>query len=247
MDERIIGIMGAMPEEIESIIEILEDKELVIIGKRSYYTGKINGVRVVAVFSRWGKVAAATTVSALILEFRITELIFTGVAGAVDPRLQIGDIVLAQRLIQHDMDARPLMAQFEIPLLGMTFFVTHEIRTMTAGNTIAGQLESLARQIENNPFNIKQPRLFVGDIASGDRFFADSRAKALLLEQLPSILCVEMEGAAVAQVCYEYDIPYTVIRTISDVADEQSPIDFPAFISQVSSRYSHAIIENLVR
>src|ERR1700761_8445415 len=125
MKERIIGIMGAMPEEIESVGHLLEGKRAVTMGRRTYTEGTLNGVRVVLVFSRWGKVAAATTVSTLILEFKITELIFTGVAGAIDPRLKIGDIVLGQRLIQHDMDARPFMAQFEIPLLGKTFLDGH--------------------------------------------------------------------------------------------------------------------------
>ncbi len=91
------------------------------MGMRTYTIGELAGVTTVVVFSRWGKVAAAITVSTLILEFKVTELLFTGVAGAIDHRLQIGDIVLGKRLIQHDMDARPLMAQFEIPLLGKTF------------------------------------------------------------------------------------------------------------------------------
>jgi len=246
MKEKVIGIMGAMPEEINSIMELLEEKHLVTIGKRAYTSGKINGIKVVVVFSRWGKVAAATTVSTLILEFKITELIFTGVAGAINHQLRIGDIVIARRLIQHDMDARPLMAQYEIPLLNITFFDVQEVPLAAAGDAISGMLEVLGGLIEGNAFHITQPRLFVGDIASGDRFFADSQAKASLQKQLPSILCVEMEGAAVAQVCHEYDIPYIVIRTISDVADEQSPIDFASFIRQISNRYSMEIIRRLI-
>ena len=114
--------MGAMPEEIDSIIQLLSEESRVTIGMRTYSIGKLNGITAVVVFSRWGKVAASITVSTLILEFKVTELIFTGVAGAIDPQLRIGDIVLGRRLIQHDMDARPLMEQFEIPLLGKTFF-----------------------------------------------------------------------------------------------------------------------------
>jgi adenosylhomocysteine nucleosidase len=94
-------------------------------------------------------------------------------------------------------------------------------------------------------FNISQPRLFVGEIASGDQFFSSNEQKHNLNAQLPEVLCVEMEGAAVAQVCYEYEIPFSIIRTISDVADDNSHIDFPAFIQKISSKYAAEIIKNI--
>jgi adenosylhomocysteine nucleosidase len=250
MKERIIGIMGAMPEEIDSIRQLLSEESRVTIGMRTYSVGKLNGITAVVVFSRWGKVAASITVSTLILEFKVTELIFTGVAGAIDPDLRIGDIVLGARLIQHDMDARPLMQQFEIPLLGKTFFESAADRIDVAAKAIAELLEKNHLQAaigsgELNKFGIGVPRLFIGDIASGDKFFSNTRDKDDLLAKIPSVLCVEMEGAAVAQVCYEYDIPFTVIRTISDVADEKSHIDFPSFIKEISSNYSLVIIRNI--
>lgn len=244
--------MGAMPEEIDSITPLLSEKRVLSLGMRTYSIGKIDGIRTVVVFSRWGKVAAASTVSTLILEFKVTELIFTGVAGAIDARLRIGDIVLGQRLVQHDMDARPIMPQFEIPLLGVTFFECPVHPLNTAANAISYLLENehLHAAIDAddlNKFEIKTPRLFIGDIASGDQFFSDSKDKDELLAKLPSVLCVEMEGAAVAQVCYEYDIPFTIIRTISDTADEQSPVDFPSFIKKISSKYSSEVIKNIYR
>ncbi len=242
--------MGAMPEEIDGIRSLLKEETRVTIGMRTYSVGKLNGITAVVVFSRWGKVAASITVSTLILEFKITELIFTGVAGAIDPQLRIGDIVLGRRLIQHDMDARPLMEQFEIPLLGKTFFECAADRIDIAEKAILDLLEKnhLHAAIgsgELNKFGIGVPRLFVGDIASGDKFFSNTRDKDDLLAKIPSVLCVEMEGAAVAQVCYEYDIPYTVIRTISDAADENSHIDFPSFIKEISSKYSLEIVKNI--
>ena len=252
MSDRIIGIMGAMPEEIDSITHLLSEKRVVSMGMRTYTCGKLAGVSAVVVFSRWGKVAAATTVSNLILEFKITELIFTGVAGAIAPRMNIGDIVLGKRLIQHDVDARPLMEQFEVPLLGKTFFECADDRLAVAAVAIAdvlenGHLHSAIGKDELDRFGITAPKLVVGDIASGDQFFSSSRDKDDLLGLLPSVLCVEMEGAAVAQVCYEYAIPYTVIRTISDAADEKSPIDFPSFIKSISSKYSLEIIKNIYK
>jgi adenosylhomocysteine nucleosidase len=87
----------------------------------------------------------------------------------------------------------------------------------------------------------------VGDIASGDQFFSSNEQKHALNTQLPDVLCVEMEGAAVAQVCYEYEIPFSIIRTISDVADDQSHIDFPSFINKISSKYAAEIIKNIFK
>ncbi len=249
MTERIIGIMGAMPEEITGVVDLLGDKEEFHRGRRSYFTGRINGIKTVVVFSRWGKVAAATTITHLILEFNITEVIFTGVAGSVNPSVHIGDIVVANRLIQHDMDARPLMRQFEIPLLGKTFIESDPQQVAAASVAVnrlieAENLHLLFSEEGLNRFGISRPQLFVGDIASGDKFFSGEEEKQHLLQKLPSVLCVEMEGAAVAQVCLEYEIPFAIIRTISDSADEQAPIDFPAFIKEISSKYSVAILQN---
>jgi adenosylhomocysteine nucleosidase len=250
MKEKIVGIMGAMPEEIEGVISLLSDRQELSMGMRTYYSGKINGIKTVVVFSRWGKVAAAATVSNLVLGFGISELIFTGVAGAISNKLRIGDIVIARRLIQHDMDARPIMKRYEVPLLGQTFIESSPDQLSIAAKAVSTLLESrhLHETIAGEAlqqFGITDPQLLVGDIASGDQFFSSHRQKTDLQVQLPSILCVEMEGAAVAQVCYEYGIPFTIIRTISDAADEQSHIDFPAFLSQVSSKYSVAIIKNI--
>ena len=242
--------MGAMPEEINGVVELLSNVQEFHRGQRIYYFGTLNGIKAVVVFSRWGKVAAATTLTNLLLEFNITELIFTGVAGAVNHELKIGDIVLAKRLIQHDMDARPLMPQFEIPLLNKTWFESADDQITQATRAVikltkTKQLHNVLSDEELAAFSISFPQLIVGDIASGDKFFSGSADKDALLQLLPSVLCVEMEGAAVAQVCFEYDVPFTIIRTISDVADEQSHIDFPLFIQKISSRYSVEIVKNI--
>ena len=250
MQKRIIGIMGAMPQEIEGVVDLLTNCKSQSLGKRTYFSGKINGIDAVVVFSRWGKVAAATTAATLIHEFKITELLFTGVAGAISPDLKIGDIVLGKRLVQHDMDARPLMQQFEIPLLGKIYFETDVAHLATATTAIHHvfenkSLHAVISDADLQEFNILQPKLVVGDIASGDQFFSSNEQKHRLTSQLPEVLCVEMEGAAVAQVCYEYEIPFSIIRTISDVADDNSHIDFPSFIKKISSKYAAAIIKNL--
>ena len=252
MQEKIIGIMGAMPEEIDSVVQLLEGVEQSTAARRVYFTGHINGIKTVVVISGWGKVAAAATVSTLIHKFGITELIFTGVAGALSEDLQIGDIVIGNRLLQHDMDARPFIPRYEIPLLKKTFFECFPSQLSIATAAVQNLLEnnnlhSLIAEETLLEFNIISPKLYIGDIASGDQFFSDVKRKQQLLQDLPGILCVEMEGAAVAQVCYENQIPFTIIRTISDAADEKSHIDFAAFISKIAGNYSVGLIKNIFK
>ena len=251
MGERIIGFMGAMPEEVDGIIALLDNPHHATIGRRTYTSGLLNGYKTVVVFSRWGKVAASATVSTLIHVYHITELIFTGVAGAINPNLKIGDIVIAKRLIQHDMDASPLMPRFEIPLLGVTWFEGGKHRIDNASEAINKFLDkssfnSCWDEETLAEFGINQPTLHIGDVASGDQFFAAENQKNILLELLPDILCVEMEGAAVAQVCFEHDIPFTIIRIISDTAGDDSHIDFVKFIENISAKYSAGIISLLI-
>lgn len=247
-----IGILGAMPEEIKGIVSLLNDKIEIVKGMRTYYLGTINNVEVVVVFSRWGKVASATTVAHLIVEFGITELLFTGVAGAINPDLNIGDIVIASSLVQHDLDARPIMSRFEIPLLGQTTLFSPKLMLEKAvesvGELVSGEcLIHLLTQKQREMFSLPNQKVVVGQIASGDRFFASNVDKENLLEILPEVLCVEMEGAAVAQVCFEYGIPYVVIRTISDKANDNSVIDFNEFVSQVASRFGVEIIKKMLK
>jgi adenosylhomocysteine nucleosidase len=251
MKNRVIGIMGAMPEEIDGVVALLSNCVAISMGKRTYFSGQINGIETVVVFSRWGKVAAATTATTLIHEFKITELLFTGVAGAISSDLKIGDIVLGKKLIQHDMDARPLMQQYEIPLLSKTYFESDSNHLNLASKAINEvfenkSLHSVIGEQDLMEFHISQPKLFIGDIASGDQFFSSNEQKHNLNLHLPNnVLCVEMEGAAVAQVCYEYEIPFSIIRTISDVADDTAHIDFPSFIKKISSKYAAEIIKNI--
>ena len=247
-----IGILGAMPEEINGIVSLLKDKTEVVKGMRTYYLGTINNIEVVVVFSRWGKVASATTVTHLIVEFGITELFFTGVAGAINPDLNIGDIVIASSLIQHDLDARPIMKRFEIPLLGKTILCPPKEMLDKAVVSIDKLVrdESLIHLVspkQREMFSLSNLKMVVGQIASGDHFFASSEDKENILAILPDVLCVEMEGAAVAQVCFEYNIPYVVIRTISDEANDNSVVDFKEFVSQVASRFGVEIIKKMLK
>ncbi|MEM6801894.1 MAG: 5'-methylthioadenosine/adenosylhomocysteine nucleosidase [Bacteroidota bacterium] len=243
---RKIGLIGAMPQELQAVVDLIEEVKEIEMGSRIYYEGKIKDQEVVAVFSRSGKVAAAISVCNLILHFEVDEVIFIGVAGGVKRDLKVGDVVIADRLIQHDVDARPVMPQYEIPFLGVTYFQSDKGRSERAFSAARNFLEEGLPADLKDRFNIHSPRVIYGDIASGDQFFAAEADVLALGEALPSVACVEMEGAAVAQACYEYDIPFTVIRTISDGADEDAGVNFQDFADNVANLYGAAIIEAML-
>ena len=243
----LLGIMGAMPEEMDKIIAAISNKQIVERGSRIYYRGELYGQDVVAVFSRWGKVAAATTATHLILEFNVDRIVFTGVAGGISPELNVGDVVIGQRLYQHDMDARPLMRRFEIPLTGKTSYETPQqnvdIMAQAVHNFLINNKEFRKILIENN---INNPKMLIGDIASGDLFISSKEMKNALIKNLPSVVCAEMEGAAVAQVCDDFGVPLVVVRVISDSADEQAHITAIGFVNQHASDYSLSILKEYI-
>jgi len=243
----LLGIMGAMPEEMDKIIAAINNKEIVERGSRIYYRGELYGQDVVAVFSRWGKVAAATTATNMILDFNVDRIIFTGVAGAVSPELNVGDIVIGQRLYQHDMDARPLMRRFEIPLTGKTSYETPQQNVDTMAQAVHNFLKNdkeFRKLLANQ--HISSPKMLTGDIASGDLFISSTAMKHALIKNLPSVVCAEMEGAAVAQVCDDYGIPLIVVRVISDTADEEAHITAIGFVNQHAGDYSLSILKEYI-
>jgi adenosylhomocysteine nucleosidase len=249
-----IGIMSAMREELGTLLDEVEETDpgVTIFGGREFHHGLLYGQEVVLTFSRWGKVASASVATTLLQHFGVEEIIFTGVAGAVDPTLQVGDVVVASGLIQHDMDASALpgIQRFEIPLLGVTRFVTHRERRAQGLEGIAAFLrKGGSHGIEESPFakmGERHPEVLEGLVVSGDQFIADRMAREEIVKWLPDTLCVEMEGAAVAQVCYEHERPCTVVRTISDTADALSPLDFPLFVESLAGFYSKGIIRALL-
>lgn len=169
------GIMSAMQEENHLLLAELDINRRISCAQRGYITGSLWNQDAVVVFSRWGKVAAAMTATHLIVDFKVDAIIFTGVAGSCSQNVHIGDIVIANSLIQHDMDARPLFPQHEIPLLGQKEFIMHEHYTHHAyqnASTFLQQTFSSLPEQERRFFNITSPQVHQGLIASGDKFFA---------------------------------------------------------------------------
>jgi len=240
------GIISAMSEEIDLLIEQMEVLKEISAGGRTYFSGVFQNTEIVAVFSRMGKVASAITATDLLNKFDLDAIIFVGVAGAVDDFLNIGDIVVGDKLYQHDMNAFPIFKEFEIPLTGQTTFSTnHTIRKrlQKASERLADNFNEIISDKTIQDFSLTNPKVVKGTIASGDQFINSAAKRDALKSKIPDLLCVEMEGAAVAQVCYEYEIPFGILRVISDSANEDAHIDFQKFVSKVASRYSLSILE----
>ncbi len=242
-----IGIISAMYEEMQTLLKNLKQPVTITKGMRTYHQGRLFNTDVVLVFSRWGKVASATTATQLINDYtEIGEIIFTGVAGAISKDLNIGDIVIGKHLYQHDVDASPLYKKFEIPLLNKIFFETsaiHRGHLYEASEKFLDSYTDFIAPEKAYSFGIIQAKVILGDIASGDQFINDALSVDKLSHELSSVYCVEMEGAAVAQVCYEYNIPFSIIRIISDKANDNAHIDFPKFAKEIASHYALGILE----
>ena len=244
-----LAILSALAEEQQGLRERLEHPERVERAGRVFWRGALHGLPVVLALSRIGKVAAATTATTLIEAFGVQRLVFTGVAGGVGPGVQVGDVVVATEFVQHDMDASPLFPRFHVPLYGRERFACDAALT---GQLVLATQAGLAQLAGVMPGPDGRSRtLHQGLVASGDRFVSAAAEAAALHAALHDAghppLAVEMEGAAVAQVCHDYAIPFAAMRTISDRADDTAHVDFPRFVTDVASRYALAIIDALVR
>jgi adenosylhomocysteine nucleosidase len=239
------AIVSAMREELHTLLHALDDARVVRLAGRKFHVGEMRGRPVVLVLSGIGKVAVATTATMLMHEFDVTELVFTGVAGALSAAVRVGDVVVARQLIQHDMDASPLFPRFEVPLTGRSRF---EADAQLSDALCAAALRCLNHagellgEVHCANFGIDSPLLHEGLVASGDRFVSGAAESAALRALLPDALAVEMEGAALAQVCADFGRPFAVLRTISDRADDSAHVDFTRFVHDVASVYTRAII-----
>ena len=245
-----IAIMSAMAEENAALVQQMTGVFTTKVGGRTYHQGELWGHSVVMVFSHWGKVAAASTATYLIAGLGVKEIIFTGVAGGIHTDLNVGDIVIGKQLYQHDMDASPIIPRHEIPLLGRAQIESYPERRsqlqQAAEEFVTGDLGKALSSALREEFSLTAPKVMVGDIASGDQFISSDVEVEDLRKRLPSVACVEMEGAAVAQVCDAFHVPFSVIRTISDSADDDAAIDFPRFINEVAKLYSLGVLRCLL-
>ena len=254
------AILSALLEEQRGLMELLQQPRKVRHAGRDFWLGTLHGQSVVLALSRIGKVAAATTAAALTEHFGVGRIVFTGVAGGVGAAVNVGDVVVASDFVQHDMDASPLFARYEVPLYGKTRFDGDEALTALLFKAASAALRarhlSAAAQGKTGQercatLRFPDAQVHHGLIASGDRFVCGAEESRLLRDGLSAagheVLAVEMEGAAVAQVCLDYGVPFAAVRTISDRADDSAHVDFPRFVDEVASRYAHLIIEQLLQ
>ncbi len=235
-----LGLLGAMPEEIGSDLSHLKNLSSSIHGDLTIHKGSWNDqVQVSLAWSGWGKVSAARAATRMLAsEPSIDLLVFTGVAGAANPALSQWDVVLADAVVQHDMDARPLFPQFSLPALNQDRLQPQTAwfdwaKTALQEAHSAGELEEFAR-----PSN--------GLIATGDRFIGDPVLLQALRDALPDLQAVEMEGAAVAQVAEQEGVPWLVLRVISDGADETAAQSFKDFVKRYEQQ-AWRLIEALLQ
>jgi len=234
-----------MHEELSALLAQMPDEQRVRIAGRDFWVGHLHGQPVVAVLSRIGKVAAAVTATMLLERFAVGAIVFTGVAGGLAPGVNVGDVVVATQLLQHDLDASPIFPKYEVPLLGLSRFTADA----AISDALAGVAEvtlrdplALVGQEAVDEFGLQSPKVHRGLLVSGDRFVSTAAESEALRLSLPDALAVEMEGAAVAQVCHDYGVPFAAMRTISDRADDEAHGDFARFVAEVASRYSLALV-----
>jgi adenosylhomocysteine nucleosidase len=241
----VIGIMSALHEELAAVLADMPDEQRVLVAGRDFWVGHWQGHAIVAVLSRIGKVAAATTATVMLERFGVDALVFTGAAGGLGPGVRVGDVVVARGFIQHDMDASPLFPRHEVPLYGRALFEADAVLSLQLAEAAQQVLQAAERHLGPETlaqFQLSSPKVHQGLIVSGDRFVSTHAESQALRESFPEALAVEMECAAVAQVCLDYGVPFAAVRTISDRADDTAHSDFNRFIREVASRYSRAIL-----
>lgn len=213
-----IGIIGAMEEEVAALKEDMDIQETVEQASMVFCKGKLCGKDVVVVRSGIGKVNAGICAQILVDRFQADMLINTGIAGSLDARIDIGDMVISTDALHHDMDATIFGDVIgQIPRMDTLAFPADEelVRKAAKANEKA------------NP----DIRTFTGRVASGDQFISSGEAKEKIVENFHP-LCVEMEGAGIAQAAYLNKVSYVIIRAISDKADNSATMDYPTFERQ---------------
>lgn len=208
-----LAILGAMPEEISPLLDVLKDYEKVEYANNTYYISSYKNHELILAYSKIGKVNSSLSAAVLIEKFKAQKLLFTGVAGAFNPELEIGDLLYATKLVQYDLD----ITAFGHPL------------GFVPGNEIFIKTDEALNEIALQSAKDLKVELKSGIIATGDEFICDEKKKVRIREIFNADAC-EMEGASVALVCDALKIPCFILRAISDKAGEKAEFDFDEFV-----------------
>jgi adenosylhomocysteine nucleosidase len=246
-----IGIMSAMPQEIDAINARIAEAKEIVIGKATFTIGTIDDIKVVTAVLNfgWGKVDASTNATILATTFGVKSIIFSGVAGAFDPKLNIGDIVICDSAIQHDFDASPIFPRGIIPSTQKMNTMTHVLLRECAERSAETFIKTFDSMIEEKyikQFNLS-PKWITGKIATGDQFLSRPDQIDAVRALADSIQAVDMESAAVLHVAERFSIPAIVMRVMSDNANHTAHVDFISFIEHAARMYSAELVTNLVK
>ncbi|MGP1450057.1 MAG: 5'-methylthioadenosine/adenosylhomocysteine nucleosidase [Wolinella sp.] len=223
-----VAILGAMTEEVTPLLESLGEHEVVEFAGNRYYLAHYHGLELVIAYSKIGKVNAALTASSIIMHFGCERLIFSGVAGAINENLKIGDLIIASSLCQHDVDITAFGHAFGFLPEGELFIKSDSLLNELA-HCVAKEQGIVLRE---------------GIIATGDQFIADPSRKEWIRTTFGAD-ALEMEGASVASVCSLLGVPFCVLRAISDAADMDAGFNFDEFLISSAKNSAHFVLAML--
>jgi adenosylhomocysteine nucleosidase len=235
----VIGIMSAMEIELEYIGSDMLVESVDTIGASVYKLGQLEGIPCVMVHGGVGKVGAAHAAQILIIHYGVDAVIFTGVAGGIDPDLGIGDIVISDDVVHHDFGQ--ILPERFVPFDTIGYPADSILVGLAQQASANVVLETIPEAIRGEE---AMPRVTLGRVATGDQFIS-SEAKRLWIEQTFHADCVEMEGAAVAQICTLHKVPFVIIRSLSDLANEDAEVDFQSFVIYAAKNSSMLVKEML--
>ena len=223
-----IGIIGAMEQEVAILKDAMDNVQTVSKAGGTYYSGQINGVDVVLLQSGIGKVAAAVGTAILLSEYQPDVVLNTGSAGGFDASLTMGDVVISSEVRHHDAD--------------VTAF-GYEMGQM-AGQPAAFQADANLMSVAEKALeNLAGKHAVRGLICTGDAFICKPEQQEYIRRHFPSVVAVEMEASAIAQTCHQFNVPFVVVRAISDVADKESPMSFDEFLPLAAQSSSAMVLK----
>jgi adenosylhomocysteine nucleosidase len=236
-----IGIIAAMESELRDLAATLDHERTEKIAGREIHYGNLEGQPVAILLCGCGKVNAALSATLLAGHAKVSRILVTGLSGGLAEGLAVGDIVIADSFIQHDMDARPLFPLHEIPFEGFSAIESEpELRQLLA---LAAREMLASKRLPG----LENAQVMQGLVVTGDQFLSSAEERNRVLEALPKAYCVDMESAAVAQVCRAADLPLGVMRVISDSADGSAHIDFAHFVEHSASRACAETVRHALR
>lgn len=225
-----IGIIGAMDEEIRILKEKMNNIETTVIAGCEFYQGELNNKQVVLTKSGIGKVAAAIATTLLLEKFSPDTIINTGSAGGYDKALNVGDIVISTEVRFHDVDVTAF--GYEIG----------QMAQLPAAFSAQKELIDIAEQAAQVLTSLKT---ITGLICTGDTFMADPDKAQIALNNFPTMAACEMEAAAIAQVCYQFNVPFIIIRSLSDIAGKKSELSFEQYLP-IAAKNASILVENIL-